>query len=169
MSLYNQKEACDTPQVQYDTKQVSIESEPPKHVWERVTGALKAKGLHIFLSIVTIYRRVVVSKKSKKFLKRFSKEELNLIGNEIMGPNHKENIFYDFLQGCKRMGSFFKDTPSPYETHISSEAYKEFKSLYKFLQESVDTDFKKLPLLVNSPDIKKEAQAIYRARLSIGK
>lgn len=142
----------------------------PESIWRRGFKSIMASVRHAFFSILTIYRRVVVSQKAKKILKRFSKEELILIGDEMVGPNHKENIFYDFLQGSLKMGNFFKSGKvSPFKKHITTAEYKEFQRLFKFLQDSIDTTFKKLPLLVNSPDIKKEAQAIYRARLTIGK
>lgn len=87
-----------------------------------------------------------------------------------MGPNRDRAGVYSFLVGAFGMGNFFSKTHiSPFKSHFSSKKYKEMIFLLKVFQKSLSTEFKNLPLLVNSPSQAEEFKAIYRARLAVGK
>ena len=149
----------------------SSESPIKKPLFTRLHKSIQTKVSFVVDSILTAYRRIRLAQYAKKILKRFTKEEFLVIGTQIMGEHsNKADVLYSILSGAVKMGKFFDNKIiSPFNKHMSPQEYREMKTLLHFLEESLFMDFKKIPLLVNNEDVKKEAQDIYRARLVIGR
>lgn len=133
----------------------------------------KHKLLLPFKIVLTIIFRKVLAWHADKILKRFSKEDISYINNEVWGNQEPKNREHapDIYKALNNMSNFktinSNEIISPFIKQMSWEYYRKMMDTIKYLERYLFVDFKKIPTMLNAKD--PEAKAILKSRLVLGK